>query len=108
MGYTFYDDTNTLVICTRTGMSIQRIFNKANEDEGQTFDNTKYNWISGSLVTGGGTVTKTYDVYFSSDHPKFKYLIKVNQKYNEKEFEDIFGLGTKCRWWSPNTIIGVH
>ena len=108
MGYTFYDDTNTLVICPYTGLQITRIFNKTKEDKGETFDNNNYTWTTGYLGVSGGTVNKTYDVYFSSDHPEFKYLIKVNQKYNDYEFENIFGLGSNCSRWSPNTIIGVH
>lgn len=106
MVYTFDEESNSIIIASCNDYQVCDIFNKTNEDNGENFIDD-YIWQPGYLIIGGGGLSKVYEIYLSNDHKEFKHIIKVKKPYYEFEFEDFFNIGSNCKYWSPNIVIGI-
>ena len=51
--------------------------------------------------------TKIYEVYITTDNPRFEYVIKPSKKIYSFEFECLFRFGPKCSGFSYNRLIAL-
>ena len=51
--------------------------------------------------------TKIYEVYITTNNPRFEYVIKPSKKIYSFEFECLFGFGPKCKGYRKNKLVGL-
>ena len=92
MGFTFDPVEMTVRVCS-AGMKISDV-TKQNID-----------WIQGTLCISDMGMMKSYNVFIG--HKDGDTYLKVNDKYEDALFEQIFGFGCKCSGWNPYKTIKI-
>ena len=69
---------------------------------------SNYNWKE-ITIRYGKYDSKYYEVQYCFDEtePEFKLLLAPINKYEQSEFEDLFGFGSHCQNFDNTKIIGI-
>ena len=66
-----------------------------------------FNWKEGIIDYPSSCMKKCYLVLYSIDHKNYNIILKPKKKYEEYEFERLFGFKGKCSDYNENKIIAI-
>ena len=88
----------TLKVNSYTGMTVRTLEN---------IDINSVKWVDGYLNVSDLGKLKVFNVFISTDHNDYQYLIKPREKYKCYIFEQLFDFKKQCSDYDENKIIGV-